>query len=261
VVPTGVPGELCIGGDFLTRGYLNAPELTAEKFIPNPFVDDPRARLYRTGDRARYLPDGNIEFLGRLDFQVKIRGFRIEPGEIEHALREHPAVQDAVVVALGEANEDKALVAYIVPAVAGGDLSPELRAHLGKILPEYMVPAVFVSLEMLPLNPYGKVDRQALPPPVRSTRAPPDILLAPEGDVEQALAMIWRTVIGMEQIGRQDNFLDLGGHSINAMQVTARINEQFAVDLPLSIMFETSSLEELAHAVDRALKSTPQDCG
>ena len=126
VVPTGVPGELCIGGDFLTRGYLNAPELTAEKFIPNPFVDDPRARLYRTGDRARYLPDGNIEFLGRLDLQVKIRGFRIEPGEIEHALREHPAVQDAVVVALGEANEDKVLVALFRPRC--GRWRPQPRA-------------------------------------------------------------------------------------------------------------------------------------
>lgn len=260
LAPIGVPGELCIGGDFLTRGYLNRPELTAEKIMANPFVDHPRARLYRTGDLVRYLPDGDIEFRGRLDFQVKIRGFRIEPGEIEHVLRGHPAVHDAVVVATDDATGEKSLVAYIV-TVVDGDPTHELRARLRSTLPEYMMPAMFVPLDTLPLNPYGKVDRQALPLPGLNLREAQEVFSAPVGEVECALATIWRDVLHGERIGRGDSFLELGGNSINAMQVTARLNDTLGIDLPLRIMFDTKNLEELADAVALALQNPSDDAG
>ncbi|HEV2755336.1 MAG TPA: amino acid adenylation domain-containing protein, partial [Actinomycetota bacterium] len=219
-VPAGVPGELHIGGVGVVRGYLNRPALTADRFVPDPFSSVPGARLYRTGDRARYLPDGNIEFLGRVDHQVKIRGFRIEPGEIEACLVTHDAVLDAVVVAVGDAGADTRLAAYVVgdgalPATA------ELRAHLSDHLPDYMIPAYFVVLDELPLTPSGKVDRAVLPAP-EARREVEAAYAPPRTHDEEVLAGIWCEVLGLERIGIHDNFYELGGDSILSIQIVAR---------------------------------------
>ena len=210
-VPIGVPGELCIGGEALARGYLNRPELTAEAFIPNPFAE---GRLYKTGDLARWLEDGNIEYLGRIDEQVKIRGFRIELGEIESVLREHPSVEDALVHPFGEEGERR-LCAYIV-----GDFDPmELRRHLAERLPDYMVPAAFMAIEAVPLTPSGKVDRKALPHPEITAVA---VYTAPRTETEKTLCAIFSEVLGIERVGIHDNFFEAGGDSILALQVVAR---------------------------------------
>ncbi|MDI9701299.1 non-ribosomal peptide synthetase, partial [Burkholderia cenocepacia] len=212
-VPIGVPGELYIGGAGVARGYLNRPELTAERFLSDPFSDQPNARLYRTGDLVRWLPDGNIEYLGRNDFQVKIRGFRIELGEIETQLALHPGVRDVAVIAREDSPGDRRLVAYLCTR----DHSPvdieALRTHLRGQLPEYMVPAAFVWMEQLPLTPNGKLDRRALPAPDLSALQVREYE-APVGDTEQAIARIWAALLNVEQVGRHDNFFDLGGHSL-----------------------------------------------
>jgi amino acid adenylation domain-containing protein/FkbM family methyltransferase len=239
LVPIAVVGELYLGGFGLARGYLNAPELTAERFIPDPFSTDPGARLYRTGDLARYRPDGRLEFLGRRDHQVKLRGFRIELGEIEAVLKESGKVQDAVVVAL----KDMRLVAY----VTGCDNSKELRDLLKQKLPPYMVPAVFVVLDKLPLSPNGKIDRRALPAPEASTVETD--FVAPRDQREEMIAGIWASVLKIEQVGIHDNFFDLGGHSLLATQVIARINEAFHVDLPLRSIFECLYVAALAERI------------
>jgi len=205
-VPIGVPGELHIGGDGLARGYLNQPRLTDERFIANPFSDVPGSRLYKTGDLAKYLPDGNIEVLGRLDFQVKVRGFRIELGEIEATLEQHPAVQQAVVTARENIPGDKQLVAYIVANDHQKLLVNTFRNFLKKKLPEYMMPALFEMMDALPLTPNGKVDRKALPPP---TGLRPDLNLAymaPRTELEQTITGIWQEVLQIEKIGIEDNF-------------------------------------------------------
>ncbi|WP_234894649.1 non-ribosomal peptide synthetase, partial [Sinorhizobium medicae] len=223
-VPFGAVGELYIGGAGVARGYLNRPELTAERFIASPFVEGDR--LYRSGDLARYLPDGNLEFLGRNDEQVKIRGFRIEPGEIAARLCEHELVGDAVVVARQDRAGDRRLVAYVVcgpETVAddeddGSGLAASLRAHLTSLLPDYMVPSAFVRLEALPLTPNGKLDRKALPAPDDDAYAR-TAYEAPQGAVETALAGIWQELLGLERVGRHDNFFELGGHSLLAVQL------------------------------------------
>ncbi|MFH0341841.1 MAG: amino acid adenylation domain-containing protein, partial [Chromatiales bacterium] len=246
-VPIGVPGELCIGGAGLARGYLNRPELTAEKFIANPFSDEPGARLYKTGDLARYLLDGNIEFLGRLDTQVKVRGFRIELGEIETVLNQHPGVKACAVLAREDAPGDKRLVAYVVghKAPAQG----ELRDFLREKLPEYMLPSVFIVLDKLPVTPNGKLDRKALPAPDDSRPELEAAYVAPRTPTEETLAAIWAEVLKLEKIGIHDNFFDLGGHSLLATQVISRLRAAFAIDLPLRALFEGPTIRDLEAAI------------
>ena len=254
-VPVGVIGELCIGGEGLARGYLGRPELTAEKFIANPFSSAPGMRLYRTGDLARYLPDGQIDFLGRADHQVKLRGFRIELGEIEAVLSQHPSVHQSIVMVHEDAQGEKRLVAYIVNAEAPA-VPHELRSFVKQKLPAYMVPHVFVTLAELPLTPNGKVDRRALPAP----DAPGEELSgsgddAPRTPTQEMLAGIWCEVLGLKQVNLSDNFFDLGGHSLLATQLSSRLKEAFRVELPLRKIFETPLLLELAELIDEARRS------
>jgi amino acid adenylation domain-containing protein len=240
----------CATDSGLARGYLNRPESTAEKFIANPFSTEPGARLYKTGDLARYLSNGNIECLGRLDHQVKIRGFRIELGEIESHLRRHPAIQDVVVVAREDAPGDKRLVAYLVPQSAETPpTATELRRQLLERLPDYMVPSVFVFLDALPLTPNGKVDRKALPAPERKRVDANADYVAPRNAVEQSLADIWSEILGIERIGIHDNFFALGGHSLSAIQVVARASAVLMVDIRLRDLFNTPTIADLAAPV------------
>jgi amino acid adenylation domain-containing protein len=243
-VPIGVPGELHIGGASLARGYLNRPDLTAEKFISNPFNDRTGTRLYKTGDKARYLPDGNIEFLGRLDNQVKIRGFRIELGEIEAVLTTHPEVREAVVIDREDTPGNKRLVAYIV-AQEQSEILNQLRDFLKQKLPDYMVPSVFVFLDALPLTPNGKVDRRALPAPDSS---PSDSrgFVPPRDTVEQQLQRIWSEVLQLSTIGVHDNFFELGGHSLLAVRLMAMIQQHFGKNLPLATLLASPTIEQLA---------------
>jgi amino acid adenylation domain-containing protein len=248
--PLGVPGEICIGGAGVARGYLNRSELTAERFVADPFADAPDARMYRTGDLARYRPDGEVEFLGRLDDQVKLRGFRIELGEIEAALAEHPAVRQAVAMLRQDTPDDKRLVAYIVAANPPADLLHQLRSHLVETLPRHMAPSAFVILDRLPLTPNGKVDRKALPAPHRSG-AEADYV-APRTPTEEIVAGIWAEALGLERIGAEDNFFDLGGHSLLATKTLSVLRERTGVDLPVSMIFESPTPATLAERIDVA---------
>ncbi|MEG3918362.1 amino acid adenylation domain-containing protein [Microcoleus sp. T3_A4] len=247
-VPVGIVGELHIGGDGLARGYLNRPELNAEKFISHPFRDRPGARLYKTGDLARYLSDGNIEYVDRIDNQVKVRGFRIELGEIEAALSQHPNVRQAVVVVREDEPGNKCLVAYAVLSQEGAIAASELRSFLKEKLPEYMLPSAFVLLDALPLTPNGKVDRKALKAP-DTENFPLNAALAPRTPEEQLLAEIWSNVLGVKQIGIGDNFFELGGHSLLATQLIAKVRETFQVELPLRSLFQSPTVESLAEAI------------
>jgi amino acid adenylation domain-containing protein len=254
-VPIGVTGELYIGGDGLARGYLNRPELTAEKFIPNPISEDlSKDRLYKTGDLGRYLPDGNIEFLGRIDDQVKIRGFRIELGEIEAVLNQHPAAAETVVIIQEDIPGDKHLVAYIVPTNPKSNIqnlkSDLLRQFLKEKLPGYMVPSAYVVLKSLPLTPSGKVDRRALPAVDTASLDVQENYVAPRTSVEEVLVGIWSKVLGREQIGVHDNFFDLGGHSLLATQLSSRIRDAFQVELPVSQVFEAPTVASLARYIE-----------
>ncbi|MDZ7286756.1 MAG: amino acid adenylation domain-containing protein, partial [candidate division KSB1 bacterium] len=250
-VPIGVPGELHIGGAGVARGYLNRPDLTAEKFIPHPFSRELGARLYKSGDLARWRPDGRLEFLGRLDQQVKVRGFRIEPGEIEACLKQHPAVREAVVVARAEAPNERQLVAYLVPQ-AGHALHPgELQNFLQTHLPGYMVPAAFVALESMPLLPNGKIDRRRLPAPEGSRLVSDKEFLAPRTVTEELLATLWQSLLRVPRVGGHDSFFELGGHSLLATQLVSRIREAFHVELPIRRLFELRTLAALAVEIDR----------
>ncbi|MEG4806698.1 amino acid adenylation domain-containing protein [Microcoleus sp. F8-D3] len=249
LVPLGVPGELYIGGAGLARGYLNRPELTAQKFIPNPFSNSPDARLYKTGDRARYLPDGNIEYLGRIDSQVKIRGYRIELGEIEETLKQHRAVRDAVAQARDDTSGNKRLVAYVVLNQDKLPSISNLRGYLQEKLPEYMVPGVFVTLESLPLTPNGKVDRKALPAPDRDRPELEEAFAAPNTAIEKTLAEIWAQVLGLEQVGIDDNFFELGGDSILSIQVISKAN-QAGLRLTPKQLFQHQTIGQLAAVAD-----------
>jgi amino acid adenylation domain-containing protein len=253
-VPIGVAGELYIGGAGMARGYLNRPALTAEKFIPHPFSDEPGARLYKTGDLARYRPDGSIEYLGRLDQQVKVRGFRIELGEIEIALSHHPAVQQAVVLAREDTPSDKWLVAYIVPCQPVPTVS-ELHNFLKTKLPEYMVPSAFVLLDALPLTPNGKVDHRALPMPDQTRSALEEAFVAPRTPVEEIVTGIWAEILGLERVGIHDNFFALGGHSLRATQVISRLRNLFQVEVSLRRLFDRPTIAELAAALEQAKES------
>ncbi|MBW8879247.1 MAG: amino acid adenylation domain-containing protein, partial [Acidobacteria bacterium] len=255
-VPAGVPGELVLGG-LLARGYLGRPEATAERFVPDRFSGEPGARLYRTGDRVRWLPTGDLDFLGRLDQQVKVRGFRIEPGEIEAVLAGHPAVAQAAVVVAGEGVAGR-LVAFLV---ATGEIpaAGDLRAFVGRTLPDYMAPAAFVEIGALPLTPGGKVDRRALAgmAPVPEAR---EGLAAPATPVEQILAGIWAEVLRLGEVGADEDFFALGGHSLLATQVVSRTREAFGVDLPLRSVFERPTVAALAAEVE-ALQSRERGFG
>jgi acyl-coenzyme A synthetase/AMP-(fatty) acid ligase/acyl carrier protein len=260
-VPVGVPGELHIGGDVLAQGYLGRAELTAERFISDPFERRSDARLYRTGDRARILADGNIEFLGRLDDQVKVRGYRIEPGEIEVQLARHPGVRDVVVVAPEIEPGNRRLVGYVVAheLAAQGELEAELKGFLGSVLPEYMVPAAIVVLEVFPLTPSGKVDRLALAAAgnVRSENG-----FVPAGTAtEETVAGVWSEVLGIQPIGATDNFFDLGGHSLLATRVISRIRKAFDVEIGLRSIFAAPTVAGLATIVDGLLETEQQAGG
>jgi amino acid adenylation domain-containing protein len=247
-VPIGVPGEMYVGGAGVTRGYVNRPQLTTQRFISNPFADNPKARLYKTGDLARYLPNGELEYLGRIDNQVKIRGFRIELGEIETLLAQHPDIWESVVVVREDEPGDKRLVAYVVPEVGQSPKAAEVRQFLANQLPSYMVPNTFVLLESLPLTSNGKVDRRALPKPeLDSTRL--DKYVAPRTPTEEILALIWAQVLKVEQVGIEDNFFEIGGHSLLATQVVSRIRNTFKVELPLRDLFARATVAELAHLI------------
>ncbi|MFE1744011.1 amino acid adenylation domain-containing protein [Coleofasciculus sp. H7-2] len=287
-VPIGVSGEIYIGGESLARGYLNQPELTAKKFISNPFIeryefsdlsielkDIPpnsklrnainwrlyNSKLYKTGDLARYLPDGNIEFLGRIDHQVKIRGFRIELGEIEAVLKQHPAVEQAVVVVREDVPGDKRLVAYSVLSqqqASRGEstqlnLMSDLRSFVKAKLSEYMMPSAFVILKTLPLTANGKVDREKMPAPEQIRPELAGTFVAPRSSVEEVLAGIWAEAIGIEQVGIYDNFFELGGHSLLATQVISRLRDAFNVELPLRQFFDSPTVADLAVAIAQKL--------
>lgn len=249
-VPIGVPGELYLGGAGLARGYLGRPDLTAHRFVPHPLASEPGSRLYKTGDLARVLPDGTVEFLGRTDFQIKLRGYRIELGEIEARLTEHSGIQQAVVTARGTQTGEKYLAAYIVPRDSSGEPAG-WREFLKERLPDYMIPTALVCLPAMPLNQNGKVDRALLPDPeayLASTRR----YVAPRTPTEEMLTGIWQTILKRDRIGIHDHFFDLGGHSLLATQVMARARSVFHVELPLRTLFEATTVAQLADAVESA---------
>jgi acyl-coenzyme A synthetase/AMP-(fatty) acid ligase len=248
-VPIGVAGELHIGGVQLARGYLNRPTLTDERFIADPFDESGTERIYKTGDLARYRADGAIEYLGRLDDQVKIRGFRIELGEIESVLREHARVREASVLVRAETPGDQRLVAYIVPHESPGPESAELRRWVAERLPDFMVPALVVTLEEMPLSPNGKLDRRKLPAPIWAANE--QAYVAPRSSSEECLAGIWTSVLGIDRPGIHDNFFELGGHSLLATQVVSRIRDALQVDVSLSTIFETPTIAGLAEILAR----------
>jgi amino acid adenylation domain-containing protein len=250
LVAIGVSGELYIGGDGLAREYLNHPELTADKFIPNPFGELPGQRLYRTGDRTRHSPDGNIEFFGRLDNQVKIRGFRIEPGEIETLLKEHRRLQDAVVIVRTPAAGEKQIVAYVVVEPKMPVTVDELRQFLRQKLPDYMIPAAFVMLDSLPLTANGKVDRKALPAPEASYQEACDYI-APASELEEAIAVVWKSVLQINQVGIHDNFFDLGGHSLLLIRVESQLRLIVAREFSILDLFEYPTIHALAQYLSR----------
>ena len=249
-VPIGVTGELYISGDGIARGYLNRDELTAEKFIDHSFDGEPSRRLYRTGDFARYLPDGNIEFLGRIDHQVKIRGYRVELGEIEAVLGQHPTVREAIVMVREDDPGDKQLVAYVASNQQLSPTNNELRSYLGERLPDYMVPLAFVFLDVLPLTPNGKVDREALPAPDLNRPELEQSFVAPRTPIEEIIAEIWAEVLKLEKVGIHDNFFDLGGHSLLATQVISRLRVTLQMELPLRYLFEYPTVSGLADRIE-----------
>ena len=254
-VPIGVPGEVFIGGADLGRGYVNRPDLTAERFVPNPFSTEPGTRLYRTGDLARYLPDGNLEFLGRLDDQVKIRGFRIEPAEIEGCLNEHHAVRRAVVLREPDGRGDTSLVAYVALAEKYGSIVNELRVHLSRRLPEYMVPTRFVTLESLPLTPTGKIDRRALAAAGSAKSRPDQVACPPRNETERKLVSIWADILCVENPGIDQDFFALGGQSLLATRLLLRVQEVFEVNLSWQGFFAAPTIEGMAHSIEE-LRST-----
>jgi amino acid adenylation domain-containing protein len=258
LVPVGVAGELMIGGAGLARGYYGRPGLTAEKFIPNDLAPHPGTRLYRTGDRGRYLPDGQIEYLGRFDHQVKVRGFRIELGEIENILFQHPAVQEAAVLCRENTSGEKQLVAYVVSG-AKEPLSPaNLRAFLQQKLPEYMIPTAFLVLDAIPLTPNGKIDRRALPPPDKAPEKLETTFVPPQTLEEEILADIWATTMNIPRVGIYDNFFSLGGHSLLATQIISKIRGAFFIDLSIRALFDHPTVADLAQQLTEIWHSVSQ---
>jgi len=248
-VPRGVAGELCIGGFALARGYLNNAEITAEKFVPDPFSQQEGERLYRTGDLVRYQQDGIIEFLGRIDHQVKIRGFRIELGEIETSMQKNDAVERAVVIAFENGRLDKTLVAYFSCEKELQVTADELKQQISGQLPDYMVPAMFVQIDNWPMTPTGKIDRRKLPEPDFAGRQVKTEFVAPRTETEQKLAKIVAEVLEIEKVGIHDNFFELGGHSMLGTRVISQIREDFSVELPLKALFENPTVDGIAQAM------------
>lgn len=246
-VPVGVPGELYIGGICLARGYLNRPELTEEKFIPNPFSDFGFERLYKTGDLARYLSDGNIEYLGRIDNQVKIRGFRIELGEIETVLGSHPDLKHAVVLVREDEPGDKRLVAYLVVKERQQLVTTNLRRYLLDRLPDYMVPAIFMTVEAMPQTPSGKIDRRALPTPNSQRPQIEQTYVAPKSELECFLVSVWCQILKLDKVGIHDNFFELGGNSLAFLQVAQALQQKLKIDLPVVKLFQHPTIAELAN--------------
>ena len=255
-VPVGVAGELHVGGVGLARGYLGRADLTAERFIPDPFSGEEGARLYKTGDLACYLPDGSIDFVGRIDDQVKVRGFRIELGEIEAVLGLHPAIRDVVVIVREDIAEDKRIVTYVVPRSAESPASSELRSFLREQVPEFMVPSTFVFLDEMPLMPNGKIDRRALPVPERSRDDLENVYVAPRDDAEQWLAELSAKLLGVEKVGVHDDFFELGGHSLLATQLISRVRQKFDVEIPLRAIFAAPTVAGLAEKIEGMKKES-----
>jgi amino acid adenylation domain-containing protein len=255
LVPLGVEGEIYVGGAGVARGYLQGAALTAERFVADEYSTSAGARIYRTGDKGRYLFDGSIEFRGRTDEQVKVRGFRIEPREIESALAEHEGVKEAIVMAFEEREGEKRLAAYIVAAQESRPNTSELRSYLKGRLPEYMVPTAFVYLDALPLTSHGKIDRRALPAPDAERPALAEAFFAPRSGVEEMLASIWSEVLGGVRVGVNDNFFELGGHSLLATQVMSRVREAFGIEIALRSLFEQPTVGELAETIEEGLKA------
>jgi len=254
-VPDGTPGEILIGGAGVGRGYLNGPDLTDQKFIPNRFGNNEDGRLYRTGDLARRLPDGQLAFLGRIDEQVKVRGYRIEPGEITAVLEQHSAIDSSFVTACSDNSGETRLIAYIVPA-ANAHLSPdELRRFLGEHLPEYMVPSVFVPIASLPLTAHGKVDRTALPPPTSENILHEEVFETPQSEIEQWLARFLATLLGTARVSRDDNFFNLGGHSLMGAQLIATVKQTFDVELPLRSLFDHPTIREISSEIGSLIQA------
>jgi len=250
VVP-GTPGEICVGGAGLARGYHKRPDLTGERFVPDPSAGGAGGLLYRTGDLGRLLPDGQIAYLGRIDDQIKIRGYRIEPGEISSALNRHPDVWGSLVVAREDDPGNKRLVAYVMLG-EDADLShTELSEFLGDYLPDYMLPAAFVRLEAFPLTPHGKIDRAALPAPTPDNTLQDEVADGPRTDTEERVAEILGELLDLEEIGLDDNFFMLGGHSLLGAQVIARLRETFGVQIDLRSLFESPTVASLSVEVDR----------
>jgi thioesterase domain-containing protein/acyl carrier protein len=256
-VPIGVVAELYVGGDGLARGYLNRAELTSERFVRDPFDADPSSRIYRTGDFARWLPDGSIDFVGRVDGQVKLRGFRIELQEIEAALAQHPDVGKSIVVAKHRGGSEKALVGYVVPSNGNRPSSDAMRNFLREKLPDYMVPSAFVVLDSLPLTPNGKVDHAALPEPGEESGP---IFQGPRTAVERTIARIWKELLGVASVGIRDNFFDLGGHSLLAIQLIARLEKRFGRTLPVAVLFQAPTIEQLAGLFTDDRHEEPWSC-
>jgi amino acid adenylation domain-containing protein len=251
-VPVGVSGELCIDGVGLARGYLNRPALTADKFIPNPFSGQPGARLYRSGDLARYLPDGNVEFLGRIDFQVKVRGFRIELGEIEALLDQRGEIKDVIVLAREDTPGSQRLAAYLVAQDEVELDVSEIKKYLRERLPDYMVPSSFVILDKLPLTPNGKIDRKALPAPEITREDLSAEYAPPTNEAEEKLVKIVGKLLNIKKVGINDNFFELGGHSLLATQFMSRLRTAFGVELPLKTLFEKPTSAQIAEEIEKA---------
>ena len=244
--PIGVIGEICIAGTAVSRGYLNRPQLTAERFIPNPFTQEPDSKLYRSGDLGRYLPDGTIEFIGRVDNQIKIRGFRIEPGEIESTLKQHPGVKEAVILAPKSGSNETRLAAFIVSSSMPKLTQDELQNFLRTKLPPYMLPTAYTFLEALPLTPHGKVDYRALPA-LDSVFARQTLsYVKPRTEMEHLIASIWQTVLQVEKVSINENFFDLGGHSLLMIQVHTQLQEKLDVEFSIVEMFEYTTIQTLA---------------
>jgi len=257
-VPDGTAGELLIGGRGVGQGYLNAPELTAEKFVPDLFGGDPGGRLYRTGDLGRLLPDGQIAFMGRLDDQIKVMGYRIEPNEIVTVMNRHPEIAASFVCSYTDSSSDSGnqrLVAYVVPTTDVPPKPRDLRSYMGSYLPSHMLPSAFVQLDRLPLSPHGKLDRGALPQPTAENILRDDSLEAPQSPIEEHLAVVLSGLLGVARVGSEDNFFTLGGHSLMGAQLIAKIRENFGVELSLRCLFDeptprgmSAEIERLIHA-------------
>ena len=252
-VPIGTAGELHIGGIGVARGYRNRPQLTAQRFIPNRFNEKVSERLFRTGDRASFLPDGRIAFLGRIDEQVKVRGFRVEPNEVTATLNVHPCIQQSVVVAREVGPSDARLIGYLVLAPESHLTLSALRAFLQARLPDYMVPAIFVRLEKLPLTPNGKVDRMSLPAPDESNTLREDAYAAPRTEMEKTVAGILERLLKLEHVDVEENFFSLGGHSLLGAQLIARLRDTFGIEMPLRVVFEAPTVAELSAEIERLL--------